>query len=173
MVCIMNNVQIIGGNAKTLMFVNISPADYNTDETVVSLTYVELYHTEQFAAICPLTHHTSHDSAGITLHIASQYQLIAHPIMHHLTVWLTLYHSVSHYTTQQHSIYNRISQDITVYHSISQYITAYHRISKYITGYHRTAQSITEHLSKLHNSTVYHSISHNSTVHHSISTTPQ
>lgn len=27
-----------GGNAKTLMFVNISPADYNTDETVTSLT---------------------------------------------------------------------------------------------------------------------------------------
>lgn len=31
-----------GGNAKTLMFVNISPADYNMDETVVSLTWVEL-----------------------------------------------------------------------------------------------------------------------------------
>ncbi|XP_067665807.1 uncharacterized protein [Haliotis asinina] len=29
----------LGGNAKTLMFVNISPADYNTDETVISLTY--------------------------------------------------------------------------------------------------------------------------------------
>jgi len=29
----------IGGNAKTLMFVNISPADYNTDETIVSLGY--------------------------------------------------------------------------------------------------------------------------------------
>ncbi|EDV27076.1 uncharacterized protein TRIADDRAFT_54631 [Trichoplax adhaerens] len=29
----------LGGNAKTLMFVNISPADYNTDETLVSLTY--------------------------------------------------------------------------------------------------------------------------------------
>ncbi|XP_041373330.1 COP1-interactive protein 1-like [Gigantopelta aegis] len=29
----------LGGNAKTLMFVNVSPADYNTDETVVSLTY--------------------------------------------------------------------------------------------------------------------------------------
>ncbi|XP_028399082.1 kinectin-like [Dendronephthya gigantea] len=29
----------LGGNAKTLMFVNISPADYNTDETVTSLTY--------------------------------------------------------------------------------------------------------------------------------------
>ena len=29
----------LGGNAKTLMFVNISPADYNTEETVVSLTY--------------------------------------------------------------------------------------------------------------------------------------
>lgn len=29
----------LGGNAKTLMFVNISPADYNVDETVVSLTY--------------------------------------------------------------------------------------------------------------------------------------
>ena len=27
-----------GGNAKTLMFVNISPADYNADETVTSLT---------------------------------------------------------------------------------------------------------------------------------------
>ena len=27
-----------GGNAKTLMFVNISPADYNADETVISLT---------------------------------------------------------------------------------------------------------------------------------------
>ncbi|EDO37229.1 predicted protein, partial [Nematostella vectensis] len=29
----------LGGNAKTLMFVNVSPADYNTDETVTSLTY--------------------------------------------------------------------------------------------------------------------------------------
>jgi hypothetical protein len=29
----------LGGNAKTLMFVNISPADYNCDETVISLTY--------------------------------------------------------------------------------------------------------------------------------------
>ena len=28
----------LGGNAKTLMFVNISPADYNCDETVTSLT---------------------------------------------------------------------------------------------------------------------------------------
>jgi hypothetical protein len=29
----------LGGNAKTLMFVNISPADYNVDETTTSLTY--------------------------------------------------------------------------------------------------------------------------------------
>ncbi|PFH34827.1 putative calmodulin-binding carboxy-terminal kinesin-like family protein [Besnoitia besnoiti] len=29
----------LGGSAKTLMFVNISPADYNTDETVTSLMY--------------------------------------------------------------------------------------------------------------------------------------
>uniref|UniRef100_A0A7M5X8X7 Kinesin motor domain-containing protein n=1 Tax=Clytia hemisphaerica TaxID=252671 RepID=A0A7M5X8X7_9CNID len=29
----------LGGNAKTLMFVNISPADYNADETITSLTY--------------------------------------------------------------------------------------------------------------------------------------
>eukprot|EP00794_Sanderia_malayensis_P009619 gene9619-10602_t len=29
----------LGGNAKTLMFVNISPADYNCDETITSLTY--------------------------------------------------------------------------------------------------------------------------------------
>ncbi|KAJ8304782.1 hypothetical protein KUTeg_018365 [Tegillarca granosa] len=29
----------MGGNAKTLMFVNISPADYNQEETVISLTY--------------------------------------------------------------------------------------------------------------------------------------
>ncbi|CAD5122523.1 DgyrCDS10943 [Dimorphilus gyrociliatus] len=29
----------LGGNSKTLMFVNISPADYNADESVVSLTY--------------------------------------------------------------------------------------------------------------------------------------
>jgi hypothetical protein len=29
----------MGGNAKTLMFVNISPASYNQDETVQSLTY--------------------------------------------------------------------------------------------------------------------------------------
>ncbi|XP_072167094.1 uncharacterized protein [Diadema setosum] len=29
----------LGGNAKTLMFVNISPADYNAEETVISLTY--------------------------------------------------------------------------------------------------------------------------------------
>ena len=29
----------LGGNAKTLMFVNVSPADYNRDETVTSLTY--------------------------------------------------------------------------------------------------------------------------------------
>ncbi len=32
----------LGGNAKTLMFVNISPADYNMDESVVSLTYVSI-----------------------------------------------------------------------------------------------------------------------------------
>jgi hypothetical protein len=29
----------LGGNAKTLMFVNLSPADYNTDETLTSLQY--------------------------------------------------------------------------------------------------------------------------------------
>lgn len=29
----------LGGNAKTLMFVNVSPSDYNADETVNSLTY--------------------------------------------------------------------------------------------------------------------------------------
>eukprot|EP01052_Picozoa_sp_SAG31_P011669 SAG31_NODE_665_length_12992_cov_3.676181_3_plen_743_part_00 len=29
----------LGGNAKTLMYVNISPADYNTDETLTSLAY--------------------------------------------------------------------------------------------------------------------------------------
>jgi hypothetical protein len=29
----------LGGNAKTLMFVNFSPADYNADETVTSLSY--------------------------------------------------------------------------------------------------------------------------------------
>ncbi|CAN0355447.1 unnamed protein product, partial [Phaeothamnion confervicola] len=29
----------LGGNAKTLMFVNISPADYNAEETVTSLMY--------------------------------------------------------------------------------------------------------------------------------------
>ncbi|KAH8077611.1 protein-L-isoaspartate (D-aspartate) O-methyltransferase [Aureococcus anophagefferens] len=31
-------MRFLGGNAKTLMFVNISPADYNADETVTSLT---------------------------------------------------------------------------------------------------------------------------------------
>ena len=29
----------LGGNAKTLMFVNFSPADYNADETITSLNY--------------------------------------------------------------------------------------------------------------------------------------
>ena len=29
----------IGGNSKTLMFVNISPADYNSEETKMSLFY--------------------------------------------------------------------------------------------------------------------------------------
>ncbi len=29
----------LGGNAKTLMFVNFSPADYNADETTTSLMY--------------------------------------------------------------------------------------------------------------------------------------
>ena len=29
----------LGGNAKTLMFVNFSPADYNADETISSLNY--------------------------------------------------------------------------------------------------------------------------------------
>jgi len=33
----------LGGNAKTLMFVNISPADYNMDESVISLTYVQYW----------------------------------------------------------------------------------------------------------------------------------
>lgn len=41
--CGMENKQVmqdsLGGNAKTLMFVNISPADYNQDETVTALTY--------------------------------------------------------------------------------------------------------------------------------------
>jgi len=37
----------LGGNAKTLMFVNISPADYNADETVTSLTYVLCNFTTQ------------------------------------------------------------------------------------------------------------------------------
>ena len=31
----------LGGNAKTLMFVNVSPADYNADETIGSLTFAE------------------------------------------------------------------------------------------------------------------------------------
>ena len=31
----------LGGNAKTLMFVNFSPADYNADETSTSLTYAQ------------------------------------------------------------------------------------------------------------------------------------
>jgi hypothetical protein len=31
----------LGGSAKTLMFVNFSPADYNADETSASLTYAE------------------------------------------------------------------------------------------------------------------------------------
>jgi hypothetical protein len=31
----------LGGNAKTLMFVNISPADYNSDETITSLNYAQ------------------------------------------------------------------------------------------------------------------------------------
>lgn len=29
----------LGGNSKTLMFVNISPADYNAEETATSLQY--------------------------------------------------------------------------------------------------------------------------------------
>ena len=29
----------LGGNAKTLMFVNLSPADYNAEETQSSLVY--------------------------------------------------------------------------------------------------------------------------------------
>lgn len=31
----------LGGNAKTLMFVNFSPADYNSDETSTSLMYAQ------------------------------------------------------------------------------------------------------------------------------------
>merc|ERR1711871_1663015 len=31
----------LGGNAKTLMFVNVSPADYNVDETLGSLIFAE------------------------------------------------------------------------------------------------------------------------------------
>ena len=31
----------LGGNAKTLMFVNTSPADYNLEETTMSLVYAE------------------------------------------------------------------------------------------------------------------------------------
>ena len=37
---LITNEIVSGGNAKTLMFVNISPVDYNTDETIVSLTLV-------------------------------------------------------------------------------------------------------------------------------------
>lgn len=38
----------IGGNAKTLMFVNISPAESNLDETYNSLTYVILLLTHVY-----------------------------------------------------------------------------------------------------------------------------
>ena len=31
----------LGGNAKTLMFVNVSPVDYNTEETINSLLYAQ------------------------------------------------------------------------------------------------------------------------------------
>ena len=31
----------LGGNAKTLMFVNFSPADYNRDESLAALTYAQ------------------------------------------------------------------------------------------------------------------------------------
>lgn len=31
----------IGGNSKTLMFVNVSPADYNSQETKMSLIFAE------------------------------------------------------------------------------------------------------------------------------------
>ena len=31
----------LGGNAKTLMFVNFSPADYNRDESIAALTYAQ------------------------------------------------------------------------------------------------------------------------------------
>lgn len=33
----------LGGNAKTLMFVNVSPAESNLDETYNSLTYVSVF----------------------------------------------------------------------------------------------------------------------------------
>ena len=41
----------LGGNAKTLMFVNISPADYNVDETITSLRYASRVKLIQNAAI--------------------------------------------------------------------------------------------------------------------------
>ena len=31
----------LGGNAKTLMFVNISPADYNEEESVTAMQYAQ------------------------------------------------------------------------------------------------------------------------------------
>lgn len=39
MVCLKVMQDSLGGNAKTLMFVNVSPADYNQEETVTALTY--------------------------------------------------------------------------------------------------------------------------------------
>ena len=41
----------LGGNAKTLMFVNISPADYNCEESCISLTYVpQTYHMQTYSS---------------------------------------------------------------------------------------------------------------------------
>lgn len=42
----------IGGNAKTLMFVNISPNDFNADESIQSLSYGARYYCLLALALC-------------------------------------------------------------------------------------------------------------------------
>ena len=57
----------LGGNAKTLMFVNISPADYNMEETVTSLQVIPLLLLGSLQPPLSLYHPRTRDTSSIPL----------------------------------------------------------------------------------------------------------